>query len=100
MGPEVFPDLALHFVSLDRCSASLKRNAEPKVPQVIGDPKDRALGKAKYLASIKEAPVLPRVVEPSSGIKSLWARTAGGRNELLTGDLDSEALTAFGAAAL
>ena len=70
------------------------------MPELIGNTKNRALRKSENLAAIKETPVLPRVVEPFCRTESLSARTAGGRNELLTGDRNSEALTTLGATAL
>jgi hypothetical protein len=70
------------------------------MPKLVGYTENRTLRKAKHLAPVKEAPVLPRVVEPSCGSQRLRTRAAGGRNELLTGYRNSEALAALSAAAL
>jgi hypothetical protein len=58
-------DLAFYSITLDRRPAGLERDAETEVSKLVGHTKKNALLKAKNLAVVEKAPVLPRKVESS-----------------------------------
>lgn len=65
MSTKAFADLTLDPIALDGRAARLERYSQAEVTQLIGHAKNDALLKAKHLTAIKEAPILPRKVEPS-----------------------------------
>jgi hypothetical protein len=58
-----FAHLSLSAISLNGRTASLQSDSEPKMAQIIGNPKNHALGQAKHFRSVKKRKELPSVMK-------------------------------------
>jgi hypothetical protein len=104
--PEVFANLPLGAVSIERRSTSLQRDSEPKVVQRVGNPENHALGKAKNFRAIEKQPVLPAIMKALASAQVLGSSRHGAKKAivrspgLLAGNFGGQTLAAARTASL
>lgn len=93
-------DLSLGSIAFERGAARFQRDTESKMTEIVLNPKNDTLREPEHFLIMKEAPVLPRKVEPIFESERMqWARRLSQR-KLFASDLGGQALTAFCPAAL